>query len=117
MRGVRERSLVGKDRRWDFRLKLVSVFMDNLNPIVDQKGLWGIFKSFGLVRDLYLSPKSRMRRSCFAFVRFSTMVEAEMLAKLTNGIHVYGWPIISKIADREWSKRDRYDFRGLCRLE
>ena len=31
----------------DFREKLVSVFIGNLNPIVDSMGLWGIFKVFG----------------------------------------------------------------------
>ena len=56
MRENRERSsLKANNGRDDFRENLVSIFVDNLNPVVDQKGLWGIFKSFGLVRDLHLS--------------------------------------------------------------
>lgn len=57
------------------------------------------------MRDLYLSHKSRSRRSCFAFVRFATREEAERVVKQTNGMHVYGWPIISKIASSDWNNR------------
>ncbi|KAK1567880.1 hypothetical protein Q3G72_017735 [Acer saccharum] len=35
-----------------------------------------------MVRDLYLSPKNRYRRSCFAFVRFATLEEAERVEGL-----------------------------------
>ncbi|KAK3199059.1 hypothetical protein Dsin_022474 [Dipteronia sinensis] len=81
------------------------MFIDNLNPVVDQQGLWSIFRVFGRVRDLYLSPITRSRRSCFAFVRFATREEAEKVVKQTNGMHVYGWPIVSKIASSDWNNR------------
>ena len=96
-------------RKVDFRANLVSIFVDNLNPVVDQKGLWGIFKPFGLVRDIHLSPKLRNRRSCYAFVRFATLEEAEHVARITNGMHVYGWPITSKVANIDWNKRKKDD--------
>ncbi|KAK1553277.1 hypothetical protein Q3G72_032047 [Acer saccharum] len=76
----------GNDGRRDFRTNLVSVFVGNLNPIVDQKGLWGIFKAFGLVRDIHLSPKLRNRRSCYAFVQFAMVDEAIRVARITNGL-------------------------------
>ncbi|KAK1592860.1 hypothetical protein Q3G72_031542 [Acer saccharum] len=105
----RERSFGAKGlaRSGDFRANLVMIFLDNLNPVVDQKGLWGIFKAFGIVRDLYLSPKSKNRRSCYAFVRFATIEEAERVARLVNGMHVYGWPIVFKMADLDWSNRKK----------
>ncbi|KAK1583774.1 hypothetical protein Q3G72_026798 [Acer saccharum] len=60
-----------------------------------------------MVRDIYLSPKSRFRRSCFAFVRFATREEANKVAMLMNGMHVYGWPISSKVASLDWSNRKK----------
>ena len=107
MREVRERSFGEIGVRKDFRASLVSIFVDNLNPIVDLKCLWGIFKAFGLVKDVYLSSKSRNRKSCFAFIRFATMIEAERVVGLTNGMHIYGWSIISKVASVEWANRGR----------
>ncbi|KAK4854852.1 hypothetical protein QYF36_001875 [Acer negundo] len=92
----------------DFRHNLVSIFVDNLKPCVNQKGLWGIFRDFGLVRDLYLSPKSRERRSCFAFVRFATREEADRVIRQTNRMHVYGWPIISKVASINWNNKRKF---------
>ncbi|KAK3200499.1 hypothetical protein Dsin_023914 [Dipteronia sinensis] len=38
--------------RGDFRDNLVSIFVGNLNPIVDTECLWGIFKVFEVVRGL-----------------------------------------------------------------
>ena len=73
---VRERSSSGRLGFTDFSSNLVSIFVDNLNPIVEQKVLWGIFKVIGRIRDLCLSPKTRTRRSCFAFIRFGTKEEA-----------------------------------------
>ncbi|KAK1586696.1 hypothetical protein Q3G72_005192 [Acer saccharum] len=89
----------------DFRERLVSVFIGNLNPAVDSMGLWGIFKVFGKVRDVFLSVKKDPNRSRFAFIRFETLDEAEKVAKKVNGMHVYSWPIVAKVADYDWSRR------------
>ncbi|KAK0580061.1 hypothetical protein LWI29_035805 [Acer saccharum] len=104
---ARERALGRqvKDDRRDFRDSLFSIFVDNLNPQVDVKGLWGIFKVFGKVRDIFLSLRSSLRKSAFAFIRFASVEEAQRVAKLTNGMHVYSWPIRTKVADYGWSKR------------
>ena len=91
--------------RKDFRHNLVSVFVNNINPVVDQAGLWGIFKPFGRIRDVYLSPKSNTRRSCYAFTRFGTLEEASKVASMVNGMHVYGWTITAKVAEYGWDKR------------
>ena len=72
----------------DFRLSLVSIYVDNLNPVVDLKGLWGIFKEFGHVRDIFLSSTKRFRRSRYAFVRFVSLDEAKRVVGLTIGMHV-----------------------------
>ncbi|KAK3230290.1 hypothetical protein Dsin_002171 [Dipteronia sinensis] len=74
-------------------------------------GLWGIFKAFGKVRDIYLSPKPNSRKSCFAFVRFATMEEASKVFGLTNGMHVYGWPISVRIASYGWNNRRTSTFQ------
>ncbi|KAK0598623.1 hypothetical protein LWI29_036422 [Acer saccharum] len=76
-----------------FREKLHSIFVNNINPVVDSRGLWGIFKPFGKVRDIYLFAKNSTRKSCFTFVRFETLEAAKKVAKLTDGMHVYGWPM------------------------
>ncbi|KAK3205575.1 hypothetical protein Dsin_019621 [Dipteronia sinensis] len=104
---VRERSSSGSFRHRDFRSNLVFVFVDNLNPIVELKDLWGVFKSFGRIRDLFLSPKNRTRRSCFAFVRFGSKEEALRFVDLTNGMHVFSWPILTKVASLEWKVRNK----------
>ena len=52
----------------DFIKRLFFIFVDNLHPKVDLIGLWGIFKPFGKVRDVYFSAKSESRKSNFAFI-------------------------------------------------
>ncbi|KAK3184464.1 hypothetical protein Dsin_031750 [Dipteronia sinensis] len=100
-----ERSSLGGRR--DFRGRMFSIFVDNLNPIVDHVGLWGIFKPFGRVRDVFLSSKSSSRKSNFAFIRFESIEEVVKVASLTNEMHVYGWPILSKVASVGWDKRNQ----------
>ncbi|KAK2634494.1 hypothetical protein Ddye_029286 [Dipteronia dyeriana] len=103
---MRGRGLVtGFGRYEDFRDKLFSIHVDNINPIMDQKGLWSIFKPFGRVRDVYLSSRNNSRGRLFAFIRFETMEEAVKVVKSTNGKHVYGWPIVSKVATLGWNSR------------
>ncbi|KAK0603137.1 hypothetical protein LWI29_001756 [Acer saccharum] len=92
------------DRR-DFRENLFSIFISNLNPIVDLASLWGIFKPFGKVRDVFLSSKSNSRKSVFTFIRFATLEEASAVASKVNGMHVYGWSISSKLASSDWKRR------------
>ena len=91
-----------------FRDNLFSIFVDNLNAKVDYECLWGLFKPFGKVRDVFLSAEKSTRSSKFAFVcfvRFETMEEANKVAKTTNGMHVYNWPIVTKMASYDWNKR------------
>ncbi|KAK1578400.1 hypothetical protein Q3G72_029975 [Acer saccharum] len=115
MRGESKLRTKSFDSRRDCRSSFVSIFMDNLNPVVDQKGLWGIFKAFGLVRDIHLSPMLRFRKSRYAFIRFAYLDEAKRVAELMNGMHVYGWPILSKVANVDWDnrKKDRVNAQRL----
>ncbi|KAK3200315.1 hypothetical protein Dsin_023730 [Dipteronia sinensis] len=95
-----------------FREGLFSIFVDNLNAQVDQKGLWEIFKPFGKVRDVFLStPKDGIGR-CYAFIRFATLSEASKVAKATDGMHVYGWPIWVKLAAYGWKDRRKVGMEG-----
>ncbi|KAK3219363.1 hypothetical protein Dsin_013333 [Dipteronia sinensis] len=91
--------------RKDFRDGLFSIFIDNLNPKVDLKFLWGFFKVFGRVRDVFLSVTFHHRRSSFAFVKFGLWEEANKVANMVNGKQILGWPIISKMAAFGWKNR------------
>ncbi|KAK1566787.1 hypothetical protein Q3G72_020386 [Acer saccharum] len=43
--------------------------------------------------------------SSYAFIRFASLAEASKMARLTNGILIYGWSIISKVATSDWNNR------------
>ncbi|KAK2655484.1 hypothetical protein Ddye_008536 [Dipteronia dyeriana] len=62
----------------------------------------------GKVRDIFLSKEknSRGKGNKFAFVHFEAMEEALKVAKKTNGMHVYGWPIATKVVTFGWSRRN-----------
>ncbi|KAK3228033.1 hypothetical protein Dsin_007895 [Dipteronia sinensis] len=96
---------IGKSGRVEFRERLFSIFVENLNPKVDLVCLWGVFKSFGRVRDVFLSSKINSKKKCFAFVHFESLEEASKVAKMVNGMHVYGWPIRLKVATYGWNNR------------
>ena len=96
----RNAAFTRNDHRGDFRDNLFSIFVDNLNEKVDYECLWGLFKPFGKVRDIYLSAGKINRSSKFAFVRFDTAEEAVKVAEITNGMHVYSWPIMTKVATK-----------------
>ncbi|KAK0604603.1 hypothetical protein LWI29_017381 [Acer saccharum] len=81
------------------------MFVDNLNPKVDLECMWGIFKPFGKVRDVFLSAEKASRRSKYAFLRFESLEEVTKVAKTTNGMHVYSWPISAKVAEQDWKNR------------
>ena len=51
------------------------------------------------------SMEKRSRRSKFAFVLFESLEEAAKVAKTTDGMLMYGWPIVSKVATYGWSNR------------
>ncbi|KAK3231711.1 hypothetical protein Dsin_003592 [Dipteronia sinensis] len=89
----------------DFRDCLHSIFVDNLNPKVDEVYLWGFFKCYGRVRDVFLSSKNISRRSCFAFIRFESLEEARKVAESVNGKNVIGWSISSKVVAFGWKNR------------
>ncbi|KAK3227439.1 hypothetical protein Dsin_007301 [Dipteronia sinensis] len=88
---LRERSSGFWDRKVkkDFRDGLVSIVVDNINPVVDNTCMWSVFKPFGRVRDVFLSSNDNGRRSRFAFIRFETLEEATKVARLTDGMHIY----------------------------
>ncbi|KAK1567862.1 hypothetical protein Q3G72_017572 [Acer saccharum] len=91
--------------RSDYRDSLYSVFIDNINPMTEVDCLWGVFKVFGRVRDIFLSAKISSRRSRYAFIRFGTREEALKVAKTVHGMHAYGWPINASMAEYDWNDR------------
>ena len=105
MRGVVREGEVWAPGEKDFRSSLFSIFVDNVHPSVDQRCLWDYFKSLGRVRDIFLAAGQRSRRSKFAFIRFSTLEEAEKVARRSNGSIICGWRISSKVATFGWEKR------------
>ncbi|KAK1575334.1 hypothetical protein Q3G72_004568 [Acer saccharum] len=104
-----------KEGRADFRVNLVSIFVDNLNPKVDTKCLWAVFKVFGKVRDVFLLGENSIRRSRYAFIRFGSREEAQKVANMTNMMHVYGWPISSKVMTTDWDKLKKDGVRSMGR--
>ncbi|KAK2636976.1 hypothetical protein Ddye_031768 [Dipteronia dyeriana] len=88
---------VGWGVRKDFRENLVSVFVGNINPVVDSASLWGIFKPFGKVRDVFLSSNTNLRQSCYAFIRFESIEETNKAAQREDGMQIYRWPIRAKV--------------------
>ena len=102
---VRSSDSYGQERRSDFRGNLHSIFVDNLDQNVDVQCLWGVFKCFGRVRDIYLPAANKTRKIGFAFVRFATLEEANRVAEKTSGMHIYGWPIKVSVAQQGWNSR------------
>ncbi|KAK2645345.1 hypothetical protein Ddye_020540 [Dipteronia dyeriana] len=91
-------------RRKDYRENLFSVLIENLNPKVDAVCLWGVFKIFGKVSDVYLSPKKSSGRSSFSFIHFKMKEAAKRVVNKMNGMHIFGRLILSKIAPLGWKK-------------
>ncbi|KAI9174729.1 hypothetical protein LWI28_021923 [Acer negundo] len=101
------RDKVAHERFKDFRENLVSIFVDNVNDQVDTMCIWGIFKPFGKVRDVYFAEVNSKRKIGYAFVRFGSLEKAKKVAGLTNGMHVYGSLIRVKVVEHGWNRRRR----------
>ncbi|KAK2653360.1 hypothetical protein Ddye_013216 [Dipteronia dyeriana] len=84
---------------------LVSIFIDNLNQCLDSFDLWGMFKSFGKVKDVFLSSKKSSQKVCFGFIRFETIKEASKVVKIVDGMLIFGWLIHAKVASFVWKSR------------
>ncbi|KAK2640496.1 hypothetical protein Ddye_028291 [Dipteronia dyeriana] len=108
----RSYGLLSHGKKEDFRDGLFSIFIDNLNPMVDLLGLWGNFKPFSNVRDVYLSTTSSSPRIRFVFIRFGSSEEAIKAAEKTNGMLVNGWPIVAKMASFGFNMRRKIDQDG-----
>ncbi|KAK3219252.1 hypothetical protein Dsin_013222 [Dipteronia sinensis] len=65
-----------------------------------------------MVRDVFLSLKNSTWRSAFTFIKFKYVAEATKVARLTDGMHIYGWPINSKLAKSGWNNRRAMPIKG-----
>ncbi|KAK3195427.1 hypothetical protein Dsin_026737 [Dipteronia sinensis] len=79
-----------QDGRRNFKESLFSIFVDDLSPKVDVASMWGIFKTYGRVRDVFISTKRNNRRCSFAFVRFETWEKANKVANMGGSSKVDG---------------------------
>ncbi|KAK2651428.1 hypothetical protein Ddye_011284 [Dipteronia dyeriana] len=113
----RERNQV-KANGWvlrnDFRDGLASIFIDNLSPSVVTMVLWRFFKSFGKVRDVYLSSKKSLYGRQFGFIRFDSMEEAVYVTKKVNEMVIDGERVSAKVASYGWNKRRSVVSKAHC---
>ncbi|XP_028123753.1 serine/arginine-rich splicing factor SC35-like [Camellia sinensis] len=66
---------------------IYTIFVDNIPLSMNPKGLYELFKKFGVVRDMFIPTKTRKTtRSRFGFVRYDFSVAAEMAIQKANGV-------------------------------
>ncbi|KAK8633453.1 hypothetical protein V6N13_014299 [Hibiscus sabdariffa] len=68
----------------------VSLFVDNLPPLLHWKGLWQIFGRYCDVMNAFIANKRSKRGSRFGFVKVSNKKDAAMAIERLNGRNVYG---------------------------
>ncbi|KAL7161846.1 hypothetical protein ACSBR2_042340 [Camellia fascicularis] len=66
---------------------IYTIFVDYIPLSMNPKGLYELFKKFGVVRDVFIPNKTRKTtRSRFGFVRYNCSVAAEMAIQKANGV-------------------------------
>ncbi|XP_028113022.1 uncharacterized protein LOC114311157 [Camellia sinensis] len=66
---------------------VVTIFVDNIPESMDSKGLFILFRKFGIVKDAFILGKSRrVSGSRFGFVRYDCEVAAEMAIQKADGL-------------------------------
>ncbi|KAL7264029.1 hypothetical protein ACSBR1_002062 [Camellia fascicularis] len=87
-------------RRVDNHFGRYTLFVDNLPQSMDPKGLFTLFKKFGVVNDVFIPHKRRrITASRFGFVRFSCQVAANVAVQKANGLWVDDKVLVVKSAD------------------
>ncbi|KAL7230692.1 hypothetical protein ACSBR2_009050 [Camellia fascicularis] len=77
---VIRRRKVGSQLGYLKKAVLVTIFVDNIPDSIDPKGLFNLFRKFGLVKDVFIPGKRRKAsRSRFGFVRYDCEVAAQAL--------------------------------------
>ncbi|KAL7242712.1 hypothetical protein ACSBR1_015156 [Camellia fascicularis] len=66
---------------------IVTIFVDNILDSMGPKGLFNLFRKFGLVKDVFISGKRRKAsRSKFGFVRYDCEVAAGIAIQKADGL-------------------------------
>ncbi|KAL7264041.1 hypothetical protein ACSBR1_002073 [Camellia fascicularis] len=87
-------------RREDNHPGIHTLFVDNLPRSMDPKGMYNLFKKFGVVNDVFIPQKRRrFTASRFGFVRFGCQVAASVAVKKANGLWVDDKVLVVKSAD------------------
>ncbi|KAL7214767.1 hypothetical protein ACSBR1_027034 [Camellia fascicularis] len=66
---------------------LYTIFVDNIPLSMNPKGLYEMFKKFGVVRDVFIPNKTRKTtRSRFGFVRYDSSIATKVAVQKANGV-------------------------------
>ncbi|KAL7224649.1 hypothetical protein ACSBR1_026011 [Camellia fascicularis] len=95
--------------RWeDNHPAIHTLFVDNLPRSMDPKGLYNLFKKFGVVNDVFIPQKRRrLTASRFGFVRFGCQVAASVAVQKANGLWVDDKVLVVKSADFGREKKEK----------
>ncbi|CAL5440235.1 unnamed protein product [Camellia sinensis] len=98
---------------------LITIFVDNILESMDPKGLFTLFRKFGIVKDVFIPVKRRQAtRSRFGFVWFDCEVAAEIAIQKADGLWCDDRALMVKRAEYQKSQSAvPMVQRGLCRNE
>ncbi|KAL7209634.1 hypothetical protein ACSBR1_031233 [Camellia fascicularis] len=83
---IRKRK-VGNQDGYRKETEVVTIFVDNIPESMDSKGLFNLFRKFGVVKDVFIPGKRRRASgSKFGFVRYDCEVAAEMVIQKADGL-------------------------------
>ncbi|KAL7180476.1 hypothetical protein ACSBR1_043639 [Camellia fascicularis] len=85
---VKQRGKEKVERKVD-SAAVFNVFMDNLPSSLDPKGLFNLFRKFGVVKDIFIPQKRRRNTNTrFGFVRYNCEVAAKVAVQKAHGLWV-----------------------------
>ncbi|KAL7212500.1 hypothetical protein ACSBR2_015234 [Camellia fascicularis] len=65
----------------------ITIFVDNIPDTMDPKGLFNLFRKFGLVKDVFIPGKMRKAsKSRFGFVRYDCEVASRVAIQKADGL-------------------------------
>ncbi|XP_028062222.1 serine/arginine-rich splicing factor 2-like [Camellia sinensis] len=92
----------GRSGTWRSRMSsgVFTVFVDNLPASLDPKGMFNLFMTFGVIKDVFI-PKKRRRatNTRFGFVMFECLEAARVAVQKANGLWVDDRPLQVKHAE------------------
>ncbi|KAL7230469.1 hypothetical protein ACSBR2_008864 [Camellia fascicularis] len=84
---VIKRRVVGNQDGYCKKTEVITIFVDNIPESMDAKGLFNLFRKFGVVKDAFIPGKRRrVLGSRFGFVQYDCEVAAEMAIEKADGL-------------------------------